>query len=436
MVRQYQLNSRRFRIFLLGSMLCAFQLSLSALADTPVVDVIEMPSGSDLEVTKYGHNKESIVVWLPSEKGIHPALQTYAEELGDIGVEIWMLDLHQSYFLPPGSHSLSGVPLDDMVFTLEYLTRTLQREVIILSGQRGAQLSMIAARQWQIRNEGSTQIKGLVLLHPNLYRKTPETGAPAEYLPIARLSNLPIYLINAEYSTKSLRRQELITQLENGGSPVYDHWLKGVEGGFQVKAEAELQATGVKARQNFSQLILNSVSLLSKMPTPSRAVESELAYVEFSKPAPVQSNLLSKASVLKAPDLYLTRLGGGRFNLDDFRSQVVLINFWASWCSPCVEEMPSLERLKSKFSEENFELISVNIGEDRARVKQFLSTYAIDLPVLLDETGRSAKDWNVYVYPSSFIVDGKGRIRYAYAGGLQWDSLEIVDRLTQLILED
>lgn len=436
MVTQYRLKTDRFRILVLAWVLCALQLTLSVKADAPVSEIIQIPSGTELEITKYGHNDRTIVVWLPSEKGIHPALQTYAEELSDAGMEIWMVDLHQSYFLPPGSHSLSEVPVADMVFMLEYLTHRLQREVVILSGQRGAQLSMIAARQWQIRNKGSKQIRGMVLLHPNLYRKTPETGTPVEYLPIARLSNLPIYLINAEYSTKSLRRQELVAQLESGGSPVYDHWLKGVEGGFQVKPHAELQAASGKARRHFSKLILNSILLLRNMSTPSHAVESDVAFVEFSDSAPAQSDLSSKASMRVAPGLSLTRLSGNHFNLNDYRDRVVLVNFWASWCSPCVEEMPSLEQLKTKLADKRFELISVNIGEDRERIKQFMSTYDIDLPVLLDESGVSARDWNVYVYPSSFIIDGKGRIRYAYAGGLQWDSPEIVDRLTRLMVEN
>ena len=435
MVTRPRMKASQYRILLASWLLLVILQMLPAVATASNSAILEMPSGAELEIARFGNHKQNIVVWLPSERGIQPSMHTHAGKLARLGLETWLIDLHQSYFLTPGNHSLSNVPLIDMVFLFEYLTETLKRDIVILSGQRGAQLSLIAARQWQIRNTGSNRIKGLVLMHPNLYRKTPEMGSQADYLPITELINLPIYLINAEYSTKSLRRKELVAMLQAGGSQVYEHWLEGVQGGFHVKQESELQNSDREARQNFPKLLMSSVSLLHKSQVPTRAVDSPLDFIEFSNATSMQQTLSNLSSSQSAPGLSLTSLSGDRFTLRDYRGRVVLINFWASWCTPCVREMPSLEQLRARLPAERFELISVNIGEDPQRIKRFMSTYNIDVPVLLDETGASAIDWKVYVYPSSFVIDGNGKIRYSYAGGLEWDSQEMVDQLTQLIAE-
>jgi thiol-disulfide isomerase/thioredoxin len=111
----------------------------------------------------------------------------------------------------------------------------------------------------------------------------------------------------------------------------------------------------------------------------------------------------------------------------------VLVNFWASWCRPCVTEIPSLHRLAAALDDTDFQIVTVNVGENRDRVQQFLQRVPVELPLLMDYDASASKDWMIYVYPSSYLVDRQGVIRYAYLGALEWDSAEIVEIIRALL---
>lgn len=88
--------------------------------------------------------------------------------------------------------------------------------------------------------------------------------------------------------------------------------------------------------------------------------------------------------------------------------QVVLVNICASWCRPCLPEFPSLHRLDSSFAESNFAIVSANFSEHGGRVKLFSMQVPVELPLLMDYHAAISKDWIIYVYPSSYLVDRKG----------------------------
>ncbi len=112
---------------------------------------------------------------------------------------------------------------------------------------------------------------------------------------------------------------------------------------------------------------------------------------------------------------------------------MVLVNFWATWCKPCVDEIPSLHRLRETIGDPAFEIVTVNVAENRDRVGRFLERVPIELPLLMDLDGRAARDWNIYVYPSSFLVDREGIIRYTYLGALEWDLTENITIIRSLL---
>ena len=93
----------------------------------------------------------------------------------------------------------------------------------------------------------------------------------------------------------------------------------------------------------------------------------------------------------------------------------------------------SLQRLRDRIDDPGFEIVTVNLLEDSARVNRFLGRILIDLPLLLDEEGIVSDAWKVYVYPSSYLVDHQGYIRFAYLEALAWDSPEIISILQNLI---
>lgn len=126
------------------------------------------------------------------------------------------------------------------------------------------------------------------------------------------------------------------------------------------------------------------------------------------------------------PSLALKDLGGKPHTLDDYRGQVVLLNFWATWCPPCLIEMPGMQRLKAALPDTAFTILAVNVKESREKAWRFQKLVNVDFTVLRDTTGSVAEDWNVAVYPTSYLIDKTGRIRYVAFGALDWDSAEVI----------
>ncbi|HEU0289567.1 MAG TPA: TlpA disulfide reductase family protein, partial [Burkholderiales bacterium] len=119
--------------------------------------------------------------------------------------------------------------------------------------------------------------------------------------------------------------------------------------------------------------------------------------------------------------------------LADYRGRVILINFWATWCGPCRDEMPSIQRLKEKLAGRPFAVLAVNLDEPESRIRNFLSQMKLDLTVLLDPERKVAKAWNARILPASFVVGPDGRIRYSLVGEINWDHEHVVSRIAELL---
>ena len=141
---------------------------------------------------------------------------------------------------------------------------------------------------------------------------------------------------------------------------------------------------------------------------------------------------LSEVAVALWPELNLPDLSGQQRNLDEFAGKVLLVNFWASWCTPCIQEMPSIRRLVEAMGEKPFAVIGVNVGEAERRVQATAKRLEIDFPVLLDKDSAVFNGWGATVLPTAYVLDRNGRVRYVGRGPLEWDRVDIVDMLVQL----
>jgi thiol-disulfide isomerase/thioredoxin len=122
------------------------------------------------------------------------------------------------------------------------------------------------------------------------------------------------------------------------------------------------------------------------------------------------------------PPLALKDLQGREHRLADYRGQVVLVNFWATWCEPCREEMPAMQRLQQRLAGKPFVVLAVDFGEGEPRVKGFLEKLPLPFTFLLDRDGSAARAWRVRVLPVSFLIDPDQKIRYSAVGDAAWDS--------------
>ena len=133
----------------------------------------------------------------------------------------------------------------------------------------------------------------------------------------------------------------------------------------------------------------------------------------------------SSTDVLVAkPQKAFLDLDGNRKTLDDFRGKVLLINFWASWCPPCIREMPELEALAGDMATQPFRVVMVNVEEPPGVMRHFKRLAEAGIVSLRDPNGQFARDWGVTVYPTSFVVDREGRVVERFVGPADWTSTE------------
>ena len=147
-----------------------------------------------------------------------------------------------------------------------------------------------------------------------------------------------------------------------------------------------------------------------------------------------QVGLVSFQPPVSAPDFALQDPDNRSLRLSDFRGRYVLLNFWATWCPPCVREMPSMEKLSAAFKERPFAVLAVSLDAEGAeKVVPFLKRLGITFPVALDPESRVSAVYGAKDLPATFLIDPQGRVIAAAKGEQDWASAEMVRYLDELI---
>ena len=392
-------------------------------------DTITLDNGNDIDIEKYPSTGNNLLLWLPSEHGLTAGLRLLASELAGQGIEVWIADPFSTWFLNTTTDSLEKIDRDDYS---RLLSKAIAggKKVILASNDRGTSVLLDAARTWQLNHTGKT-LHGTIIISPNLYIETPGAGQEAAYLPVVNSTRLNMLLMVPKKSTAFLRLEALQRSLANAGSNVFIQPLPAVRDRFffrQDATESEQQASAKLAQQ-----IKQGMQLLFKTPTPSEISARETTVEIKKSSSSTTGKVLPFKGNWEPPPFTLFDLAGKKHALSEFRGKVLLVNFWASWCPPCVHEIPSMTRLKDSFMDHNFDILAVNLGEDKASIETFLQQHPVNFPVLLDPGQTQPKQWKVFAFPTSYLLDKNGRIRYSVAGGIDWNEPEIQQIVNELL---
>jgi peroxiredoxin len=144
---------------------------------------------------------------------------------------------------------------------------------------------------------------------------------------------------------------------------------------------------------------------------------------------PVKQTLPRVEQAFAAPDFTLTSESGKTYHLADFRGQVVLINFWATWCPPCRREMPSMDRMWKKIKGKGVQVFAINVGENADTIFEFLGSYPVNFPLLMDLDGSVIKRYPVTGLPTTYIVNPQGLVTHRAVGSREWDDPKLYEQL-------
>ena len=184
-------------------------------------------------------------------------------------------------------------------------------------------------------------------------------------------------------------------------------------------ARAEVYTGRVKSRVVVALVALAAVLLPGRM----AAAEDPVAALSLIRPKPVKD----------APDFQVRTPDDRQIHLTDLRGKVVFLNFWATWCEPCREEMPSIERLRKAMEGKPFTVLAVNVGEGRPAAANYAAKIQAGFTYLLDRDLQANRAWGARVLPATYLIGPDGAVRYSHFGALDWSRDDIRAIIAKMI---
>ena len=396
--------------------------------------ILKINKETEVETTIYKAKGDTLFLWLYSEAGPQIAEEAIVQELVKHNIEVWRVDLFAAHFLPIASSSMDRIPDTDFSYLIEYAHKQTGKKIIPVTTGRGSLPLLRGTRHWQSKHPDSAVLSGVILMSPKFYVETPEPGIKGKLLPIVEETNLPIFILQPEKSPWYWKLDETIPALEKNGSDVLVKRIKGVRDRYYFRPDADAFETKITKR--LPKTLKQAAKYLQALPYTKRHVvipKKKKTKIKTGKKARSLKKFQGNSS---APKLRLYDLNEKIVDLSDLKGKVVLVNFWASWCPPCVHEMPSMQRLQNRFASKGFTILGVNMAEDEKIVRHFLKTKVdVRFPILFDRDGAALKNWDVFAFPTSYVIDKKGEIRFAIFGGVDWEQKDILKKITYLLNE-
>jgi len=389
---------------------------------------IELSSGIDVTLDVYGEPSRVRALWLGSSFGLHPRHKQVAKAVAEQGLQVWQTDLTEALFLTHDAKSMREIPPGLVAELIDRLSEGGKYKLVLISSTYGAIPALRGAHAWLAQSPRQRSLAGVILFSPYLYSYIPKLGEEPVFVPVTKSTSIPLYIFQDAKNTNRWHLPEMLTQLRRHAT-VYTEYLKGVtslfyDGDQAEETQAMLKAIPRKLVQILP-LLENTQYALASPP----AIETEV----MDRAVGLDDKLRRAQAEFIVPTVSLVDINGKQVHLDNLKGRVSIINFWATWCPPCVEEIPSLNRLQKKMQGKAFQLISINYAEPAKRIKKFMQRVQVDYPVLLDPDGEIAGQWKVVAFPSSFVIGPDGKLKYGVNSAIHWDTAEVVKQLDKLL---
>ncbi len=407
-------------------------------ADTPtgaVESATTIAAGDgDIPVERYRTDGDAVLLWFPSEHGVQDGHRDQALALQAAGIEVWLVDPFTGHFLPEAASSFNEMPLATVPDLIEAAHDDTDRPLFVFGHDRAMPWLLTGLYQWQQAHPEAGHLAGLLMASPYLH-----TGADtdaAELQAIVELTNLPVYILQPALSPQRQHLGRIQVGLSAGGSSVGARLLPEIRDRFFFRPDATAEER--LASETFHREIVFGMDLLTRLPhqrVPAVAAAGTDLTVRTPSGSDAQLNTLDEP--VDAPPLEHPDLAGDLQRLEDYRGEVILVNFWASWCPPCVHEMPSMQRLEDELREVGFRILAVNLGEDEDTIQRFIEDEVqTDFTILLDPEQNSLDEWRAMAFPTSYVIDRQGRLRYYLFGAIEWMETGVIEQIRELLDEE
>jgi len=410
-----------------------FLLPATVLAEE--TESLPLDADTDVSLSIFAAKGDRLLIWFPSFATPYEAVETISRQLQTLGIEVWYADLLEAHFLPKAGSSVYQIPSNDILAIIDHAAKVRNKKIYIFAENRATIPVFHALHERQIASGNIQHFAGVILNSPDFYVETPDPGMKADLMPVVGVTNLPVYILQPALSPRYWQLQDTLPVLQQSGSDVFVKVLKKIRGRFHFRPDATDDE--VLLTDAFGKLIDQGMHLLDTVNQKPRQVSKQQVQRIEVREGKKDRYLQAYQGDPVPPPLRLTALDGDTIDLKQLTGKVVLVNFWASWCPPCVHEMPSMQRLSEKLLGDPFIILGVNIAEEKSVVEAFLqSKVNVDFPVLLDSDGSIMRQWKVMAFPTSFVIDKKGKIRYALFGSIDWNTAEIINKIASLVKED
>jgi len=412
-------------------LVCALLL-LSGLVQAETKKIIELVDGTDISYYHYPAKGKKLFIWLAAEAGLQASEKTMAKQLAEKGVEVWYPDLFETNFLPVAASSVEKFPVNQIKALIASANKG--KDIYLVTSGRGVIPILKGLRQWQLEMPASTAIKGMILLSAKFFVGTPDPGQAGKILPIVKATNIPVYLFQPAQSPWRWKLDKTLPALREGGSEVFLQILPKIRDRFYYRQDAVAQE--YQLANELPALLIRASKVLTFLSSQRTAAKLNKASTRNIATTKKERLLTAYPDKPIAPALSLNNLQGKKINLNDYKGEVLMVNFWASWCPPCVYEMPSMQRLNNSMQGKPFRILAVNMAEEIPTIRKFLKEKVqVDFTILLDSNGAALKRWQVFAFPTTYFVDKQGKLRYGLFGGREWDKPDVEKVINELINE-